>query len=133
MQELCPPREPLVSPYLLWPDAGLAEDQLEELAGQVTAQVAAAAEAVQQREDQLCVLRHCQVLLEGLWRGREGVGKGVPLVSSSPGKFPAFTADGMKITCPSMGMPWTQTYRAPNPCPCCCTCRKDYPYSGDLP
>lgn len=56
-------------PHLLKLDASILEDQQQDLGGQVAAQVAVTVEAVQQREDQLCVLRHRQVLAEGLLWG----------------------------------------------------------------
>lgn len=58
--------------HLLWLDAGAFKDHQEELGGQLTLKKAAAAEAVQQHEHQLCVLCHTQGFVEGLCPGKGG-------------------------------------------------------------
>lgn len=49
--------------HLLLPDALGPQDHLQELGGEVAVQVAAAAEPVHEREDELRVLHHGQVLV----------------------------------------------------------------------
>lgn len=52
--------------HLLWPDAVVLNDCQEQLRGQVAVQGVVAAEALQEREDELRVLGHRQVLVQGL-------------------------------------------------------------------
>lgn len=54
--------------HLLLPDAVVLKDHEEELRGEVAVQGPGAAEPVQEREDELCVLGHRQAPVQGLCR-----------------------------------------------------------------
>lgn len=62
-ERLCPPD---LGPHLLLPGALVLQDHLEELGGEVAVQAVEAAEPVHEREDELRVLGHGQVLVQGL-------------------------------------------------------------------
>lgn len=62
-ERLCPPD---LGAHLLLPGALVLQDHLEELGGEVAVQAVEAAEPVHEREDELRVLGHGQVLVQGL-------------------------------------------------------------------
>lgn len=78
--------------HLLRLDAVVLEDEEEQLCGQVAAQAVAAAELVQEREDELRVLGHRQVLVQGLCqRGWTEGPRGPPWSAA----FQAFPSAGL--------------------------------------
>lgn len=82
----CVPGPRLVA-HLLWLDAAVLHDGQEQLRGQVAVEGVVAAQPLQEREHELRVLRHREVLVQGLQqRGRAEGPRGPPPVSRRPGR-----------------------------------------------
>lgn len=72
---------PCLAAHLLWLDATVLHDGHEQLRGQVAVEGVVATQPLQEREHELCVLSHREVLVQGLQQRGRAEGPRVP----SPG------------------------------------------------